>query len=148
MGDYGRRIVIDLPFEAALGETARALHAEGLDVIARIDVRDHFQRRVAHDFRRYCLLDAWSPQSAVEALSHNLDAGTMLPTRLAIYELADGETAVVATEPLSPVIADVEWRREFPELATLAVAQSDRVAHVLGRLQHASRDRAPSSNAA
>jgi len=136
MTDYGRRIVIDLDFEATLGETSRALRDEGLRTIARIDVRDHFRRDLARDFRQYTVIDAWSPELAIAALAHDLDAGTVLPTRLAIYELADGETVVVASEPLTPIMSDAEWQRHSPELAILARAESKRIARVLERLQH------------
>jgi uncharacterized protein (DUF302 family) len=137
MTEYGRRIVVDLDFEAALGVTARALRNEGLRTIARIDVRDHVRRELAHDFRRYHVVDVWSPRLAFAALVHDLDAGPILPTRLAIYELADGGTAVVAAEPLAPMMTDPDWQREAPELAMLAREESRRLARVLERLQHA-----------
>jgi uncharacterized protein (DUF302 family) len=136
MIDYGRRIVVDLDFETALGETARALRDEGLQTIARIDIRDHFRRDLAHDFRRYIVIDAWSPRLAIAALACDLDAGVILPTRLALYEVADGETAIVAAEPLASMISDPEWERHSPELATLAREESRRIARVLERLQH------------
>src|SRR5574342_1276655 len=44
MNDYGRRIVIDMDFEAAVGAVSRAIREEGLQTLARIDVRDHFWR--------------------------------------------------------------------------------------------------------
>jgi uncharacterized protein (DUF302 family) len=137
MTDYARRIVVDLDFETTLGETARALRDEGLRAIARVDIRDHFRRELARDFRQYYVLDAWSPELAIAALAHDLDAGAVLPSRLALYELADGETAVVASEPLTPILTDAEWQRHSPELAILARAESARIARVLQRLQHA-----------
>ncbi len=137
MTEYGRRIVVDLGFEATLGETARALRDEGLQTLAQIDVREHFRRELAHDFRGYYVADVWSPRLAFAALVHDLDAGPILPTRLAIYELADGGTAVVAAEPLAPMMTDPDWQREAPELALLAREESRRIARVLQRLQHA-----------
>lgn len=148
MNDYGRRIVLDLGFEAVLGEVSRAIREEGLQMIARVDIRDHFWRHLGHDFRQYFLLDAWSPEFAFEALRHNLEAGTMFPTTFAIYELADGETVVVAKEPLSSLAADSEWRKEAPALATIADRECERVARVLARLQHASSHRPSVSSAA
>jgi uncharacterized protein (DUF302 family) len=141
MNDYGRRIVVDLEYEAVVGEASRAVREEGLQVIARFDVRDHFWRDLRHDFPHYSLLEAWSPELALEALRHNLDVGTVLPTTFAIYELPDGETAVVAKEPLSPMAADPEWRRKVPALAKIAAHESERVARVLARLQFAASHR-------
>lgn len=136
--DYGRRIVLDMGFEPVVGEASRAIRQEGLHIIARIDVRDHFWRDLGRDFRQYFLIDAWSPELALDALRHNLDAGTILPTTFAIYELADGQTAVVAKEPLSPIAAEPEWRLDVPALAAIADRESERVARVLARLQRAS----------
>jgi uncharacterized protein (DUF302 family) len=137
MTEYGRRIVVELDFEATLGEISRALRDEGMQTISRIDVRDHFRRELAHDFRRYYVVDVWSPRLAFAALVHDLDAGPVLPTRIAIYELADGETAIVASEPLAPMMTDPDWQREAPELAMLAREESRRMARMLERLQHA-----------
>ena len=136
MNDYGRRIVIDLGFEAAVAHTAKAIREEGLEVASRIDVRDCFWREFRHGFRQYVLLDVWSPKLAIEALKHDLAAGTVLRTTFAVYELADGETAIVAKEPLSSVSSDPGWRRDAPALASSADRLCDRIAGVLARLQH------------
>jgi uncharacterized protein (DUF302 family) len=143
MSDYGRRIVVDLEFETAVGETSRLIRQEGLKIIARIDVRDHFWRDLSHDFRRYLLIDAWSSTLAVEALRHNLDVGPILPITFAIYELADGESVVVAKEPLEPYTSDAACRRDYPELAAMADDEAERVARVFAGLNERSR-RAPS----
>jgi uncharacterized protein (DUF302 family) len=143
MTDYGRRIVVDLEFETAIGEASRLIRQEGLKIIARVDIRDHFQRDLSHDFRRYLLIEAWSSTLAVDALRHNLDVGPILPITFAIYELADGETAVVAKEPLAPYASNAGWRRDFPELAAMADEEAERVARVLAALKQRS-DRAPS----
>jgi uncharacterized protein (DUF302 family) len=131
MSDYGRRIVVDLPFEDALGVVRRAVGEQGLEVIARVDVRDRFRRGLAHDFRRYFLFEVWSPELALEALRQDLDAGTILPTTIAVYELADGETAISAREPLLPLAAHPGWRQHAPALAAMADDEAERVARAL-----------------
>lgn len=143
MNDYERPIVIDLEFEAVVGEAARALHDEGLEVIARIDVRDQFRIALRHDFRRYTLLEAWSPALALEALQHDLTVGTSLPATFAIYELADGETAVVTTDRLSAACSAQGWRRHAPGLASIADDERERIARVLARLHDAAAHRPP-----
>ncbi len=138
--DYGRRVVVDLCFELALGAVSHAIREEGLHALARIDVRDHFMRQERHLFRQYEIVEAWSPDLAIAALTHSLDAGLVLPTRFVLYELADGETAVLASEPLAPLAAHADWRAAFPDLAVLADRESNRVARVLDRVQHESAD--------
>jgi uncharacterized protein (DUF302 family) len=148
MSDYGRRIVVDLEFESAVGETCRLIRHEGLKIIARIDVQDHFRRDLKHDFRRYLLIEAWSSRLAVDALRHNLEVGPVLPITVAIYELADGETAVVAKEPLAPYTSNAAWQRDFPELAAMADDEAQRIARVFAALKQRSRpapSRAPAA---
>jgi len=139
MSDFGRRIVVDLDFETAVGETTRLIRQEGLKIIARIDVRDHFRRDLSRDFRRYLLIEAWSSKLAVDALRHNLDVGPILPVTFGIYELADGEAAVVVKEPLAPYTINATWRRDFPELAAMADEEAERVARVLAALARSRR---------
>lgn len=136
MTDYGRRIVVDAGFDVVVAETIRAIRTEGLQMIDRFDVRSHIVRALGHDFRQYLLIQAWSPECAFETLQHDLDLAAVLATTFAIYELADGETAVVATEPLGPVVSDAEFRREQPAIASIAAAEADRVARVLTRVRN------------
>jgi uncharacterized protein (DUF302 family) len=148
MNAYGQCVVIDSGFETVLGDVSRAIREEGLQTIARIDVRDHFWRDLGHDFRRYFLIEAWSPELALEALRHDLGIGTILPATLAIYELADGQTAVVAREPLSAVSEDRERLREAPDLATIADMERARMARIIARLRHTAAHQAPEVPAA
>jgi uncharacterized protein (DUF302 family) len=140
MSDYGRRIVVDADFGTALQDVHDALDAEQMQVIAAVDLRDHFRHECARDFRRYTLIQAWSRDLAYKALRHDLDTGALLTTTIAVYELADGETAVVAGEPWAAVAGDSGWRLGNPELCAIADHESDRVARVLGRLQYRARD--------
>lgn len=135
MDDYGRRVVIGLPFETVLGETCHALRAEGFDVIGRVDVRDHFWRELSRNFRHYVLLQAWSPAFALDALERDADTGTAVATIVAIYEIDGERTAIVAQTPFSPVLGDHDWRREQPELAALADRETERLARVLAHLR-------------
>lgn len=137
MTDYGRRLTIDADFDRTLLECMRAVQLEGLDIITRFDLREHLKRHAHHDCRRYVLLQVASPQLMLRALQTDIESGPFLPMTLGVYELADGETAVEATEPFAPVISDVAWRHASPALAALADKESGMLANALGRLQHA-----------
>jgi uncharacterized protein (DUF302 family) len=135
MSDYGRRLVINLGFDRAIEETIHALRDEGFDMASRIDVRDYCKIVLGHDFRRYVILEALPARTMVPALLEDLDIGTILPATVAVYELADGETAVVAAVPFAPVLEDHAWRESAPRLAALADEESEALARALERLQ-------------
>ncbi len=134
MSDYGRRLVIDADFESTVGAVCRAIRDEGLQVLAHTDVREHFWRHLSRDFRHYALIEAWSPDSAFDALQRDPDASTVFPTRFAVYELADGGTAVAATAPMAPLADEVGWRAQAPTLAAVADREREHIARVLERL--------------
>jgi uncharacterized protein (DUF302 family) len=137
MGDYGRRLIVDATFDRTLVDAMRAMQLEGLDIITRFDLREHLERHVHHECRRYVLLQVASPDLMLRALQTDVDTGPFLPVTIGIYELADGETAVEATEPFAPVVSDPAWRRAAPELAAMADRESAQVARALARIEHA-----------
>jgi uncharacterized protein (DUF302 family) len=139
MDDYGRRVILDIPFELAVTETCQVFREEGLDVVTRFDVRDYLARTLHHDCRRYTLLEALAPEWTLEARRHDPSIGPILPVTVAIFELADGETAVVASPPFAPVLSDLAWREATSALATIGDRASDQLARVLDRLQRTAR---------
>jgi hypothetical protein len=68
---------------------------------------------------------------AFDALRLTLDAGPLLTTTLAIYELADGQTAIATRESLAPVADDPAWRRQSPALAALADRERERISRAI-----------------
>ena len=143
---YGRHVVVDLPFELTLAETVSALEDEAIEVIGRCDVRRLLERNLQQDCRRYVLLEVISTAVALDALRHDLSVGAVLPSTVAVFELADGETAVVASEPFGSFGSELEWRRTAPHLAALADRSCEQIGRALDRLKHgARRHSAPSS---
>jgi|KBSSwiStaDraftv2_1062776.scaffolds.fasta_scaffold206574_3 uncharacterized protein (DUF302 family) len=136
MGDYGTRIVVDKRIDPVIDILSDAMRAEGMVPLAQINVREQFARELSRDFRRYVLIQGWSPQLAMDALRHNLDAGTVLPVSIAVYELGDGETTVVANSSFAPVVDDHQWRTTFPVLAALADRETEKLARVIDRIAH------------
>jgi uncharacterized protein (DUF302 family) len=134
MDDYGRRITLDIPFDQAVKEASKAFRAEGFDLVSTLDLRGYLARNAHHECRRYVLLEALLPQFTLEALQHDPGIGPILPTTIAVYELADGETAVSASPALAAIAFDFGWRAGRPEVAALADRVSERVARAIGRL--------------
>lgn len=139
MTDFGRRLIIDADFDRTLVETMRSVQIEGLDILTRLDLREHLKRHANHECRRYVLIQVASPELLLRALQTDIESGPFVPVTLGIYELADGETAVEATEPFASAISDPAWRHAAPALAELADKESAMVAKVLARVDHVTR---------
>jgi uncharacterized protein (DUF302 family) len=135
MADYGRRIILDIPFEAAVAATSEAFRAEGFDTVSTLDVRDYLARHAHHECRRYLLLQAMLPQLTLDALQHDPETGPLLPATIAIFELADGETAVIASPTFAAVGSDFGWRANRPAIAAIADRAAESLARALDRLQ-------------
>lgn len=137
METYGRRLVVDRPFAAALDAVTQALEAEGLDVIGRMDLRDAISRSTGQEIRRYVVLHAAAPGVLLQVVREDLGSPATLPAAVAVFELADGETAVIVSEPFAPLLADEAWRAAVPHIAAIADQECERVARALDRLKHA-----------
>lgn len=136
MSEYGRRMVVDGDFDRAVAAIRRAIDDEGMHIINVFDVREHLARYAGHDFRRFAIVEAWSPDLALQALQQTLEAATVLPTRFVVYELPDGETGVITKAPLATLAENPSWRHSEPHLADIADRESDRVGRVLDRVKH------------
>jgi uncharacterized protein (DUF302 family) len=139
MDTYGRRLTVDLPFGTAVEELVAALNANGVAILGRHDLRAFLDRYTQHDFREYALLEVAMPGVVLESLREDLTVGAVLPTTIAVFELADGETAVVVSEPFAALGSDAYWRRTHPHLAALADLTCDRLGRALKELEEAGR---------
>jgi uncharacterized protein (DUF302 family) len=118
--DYGRRIVLDTSFEGGVVATTDALLLAGFQIAARVDVREELRRTLHHDCRRYTLLVVYAPETMLKVLLLDLAAGPALPVTVAVYELVDGEVAVVIPSPFEALSNDLNWRKAQPALAQCA----------------------------
>ena len=94
--DYGMRVRLDAPYEAAIERATAALKAEGFGVLTTIDVQATLKQKLDVDFRRYVILGACNPPLAHRALSTELEIGLLLPCNVIVYETDDGAGSVVA----------------------------------------------------
>ena len=140
---HSTHLVVDEDFDRVLVDVLKAFQDEGLEVASRVDVREHFKRTLGREFRRYLVFDVWAPDLAMNAIRQDLEIGTFIMTRFVIYELADGETVVAATEGLSRLVE--ECSLEHPGLAALADRERQRAAAVLSRLGKPRSSQMPSA---
>jgi uncharacterized protein (DUF302 family) len=136
---YGRRVVVDMPIDAAITELTASLHDEGFTILSRVNVRQMLAQTLQADFRQYVLLEVALPHVVREALREDVGVGVILPTTIAVFELADGETAIAVADPFAGLTAEADWRRSAPHLAALADETCDRLAAALEELQQDAR---------
>jgi hypothetical protein len=121
MTPCSRHIVVDEDFDRVILDVLQAFQDQRLEIAARIDTRELVRRMSGRDFRRHLAFEVWSPDLALEAVGQELEGCVFLMSWFVIYELADGETAIVVSYPLA---SDPVYRREHPHLAAAADAQS------------------------
>jgi uncharacterized protein (DUF302 family) len=115
-------------FDATVARVPDALKSEGFGVLTQIDVAATLKAKIGADFRRYTIFGACNPPLALEALTANLDVGTMLPCNVAVYERDDGDTQIVAVDPLETAAMD------DPRLAHVAKTVHEKLTRVLASL--------------
>lgn len=134
MEDWGRRLVVDAAFDRAVSTVLEEFEREGFQVSGRLELREALWQALREDCRRYTILTVWHPAIAAQAVRHSLDIGVELPINVAVYELADEETAITVAEPLPGLRDDRSWRDDCPELVPIELQLSDCLAQALGRI--------------
>lgn len=115
-------------YDEAVRDVPVALSTEGFGVLTEIDVADTMRKKIGIDFRRYRIFGACNPALAHEALSATLDAGTMLPCSVVLYEDDGGRSVVLAADPMRAAGQD-------PRLMRVAEVVRDKLRRVLERLK-------------
>lgn len=129
--DYGFRVEIDAPYEAAIERVTAALKEEGFGVLTEIDVQATLKKKLDADFRRYIILGACNPRLAQQALSHELEVGLLLPCNVIVYETTPGCSMVSIVDPLA--MLGVVTNEALDAVANEANARLRRVIEVVGK---------------
>jgi len=93
--------IVDMPYAEAEKRVREELSKEGFGVLTEIDVKQKFAEKLRKEFREYIILGACNPPLAYEALSREIDLGTLLPCNVVVYTRDDGRTAVMAMDPVA-----------------------------------------------
>ncbi|MRR58318.1 MAG: DUF302 domain-containing protein [Deltaproteobacteria bacterium] len=95
----------------AFGKTVSMSHAEtqqkvrdelakeGFGILTEIDVKKKFAEKLQKEFRNYLILGACNPDVAYEALTREVNLGTLLPCNVVVYTVDDSSTAVMIMNP-------------------------------------------------
>ena len=99
--DFGIRVTLNVPYEAAIEKATAALKEEGFGVLTEIDVKGTLKKKLDADFRRYVILGACNPKLAYQALQNELEIGLLLPCNVIVYETDEGQSTISIIDPLS-----------------------------------------------
>ena len=123
---------IDQPYEQALEKVAAALKVEGFGILTKIDVQATLKDRLGEDFRPYAILGACNPPLAHQALSHEAQAGLMLPCNITVEATPEGGSIVRIADPDVMIKASgMDRNQVLREVANKARAKLKRVAQSL-----------------
>ncbi len=131
--NYGLRITIPQPYEAAVDRATEALKRQGFGVLTTIDVKQTLKTKLDRDFRKYVILGACNPPLADRALHAELEIGLLLPCNVIVYE-EDASTSVVAA--MAPIAA-MGIVGENMKLAGVAREADQRLRAALAELESA-----------
>lgn len=92
-------VALPVPYEQAIEQVTAALKTEGFGILTRIDVRNTLHEKLGVDFRPYAILGACNPPLAHRALSHNAQAGLMLPCNVTVEADGDSKAVVRIADP-------------------------------------------------
>ena len=129
MTDYGLRVTLNVPYEAALAGVTAALKEEGFGVLTEIDVQATLKKKLAANFRRYVILGACNPPLAYQALQNELEIGLLLPCNVIVYE-ADGGQSVVSIDRTMAMMGVTD----NPALQNVANEAQARLSRVINKL--------------
>ena len=117
---YGFIKESDKDFEQVVEEVKENLKKEGFGVLTTIDIKEKFREKLGIDFKKYIILGACHPASALNAIEAEENIGLMLPCNVIVYE-KDSKVAIAAIRPtaamqmidnekLIKIAADVETK--------------------------------------
>lgn len=129
MTTYYYAKTLDLPLDQAEARVREKLQEEGFGVLTEIDVKETLKKKLDVDFRPYRILGACNPQFAYQALQAEDKIGTMLPCNVVVQEAGEGQTEVIAIDPIASMQAV-----ENAALQPVAQEVRERLRKVIDRL--------------
>lgn len=123
---------VDQPYEQALEKVAAALKVEGFGILTKNDVQATLKDRLGEDSRPYAILGACNPPLAHQTLSHEAQAGLMLPCNITVEATPEGGSIVRIADPDVMIKASgMDRNQVLREVANKARAKLKRVAQSL-----------------
>jgi uncharacterized protein (DUF302 family) len=117
-------IMVTLPVSLAEAEVRvrDALKEEGFGVLTEIDVEATMREKLGEEVGPYKILGACNPPLAHRAIGVDREIGLMLPCNVLLRANEDGDTEVLAADPIAMVILFGDAMRDVAKDARTKLA--------------------------
>ncbi len=105
MSYYFNTTIIGKEFNAVIELVTEELKKEGFGILTEIDVQATFKKKLDIDFKKYRILGACNPPSALTAITSEDKIGVFLPCNVVVTENEAGEVEVSAVDPVASMMA-------------------------------------------
>jgi uncharacterized protein (DUF302 family) len=96
-------------YDEVLNRLMNEMRREGFGDLREVNPRDNLMRKMEIKSSRFKIMSATNPQFAYEALMSENETAKLLPVKVMIQELADGQIEVDAMDPLESLQANVSF---------------------------------------
>jgi uncharacterized protein (DUF302 family) len=117
---------VDISYTEAQQKVRDELAKEGFGVLTEVEISKKFAEKLQKEFRDYIILGACNPSLAYEAMTHDINLGTLLPCNVVIYTRDDGKTVVMFMDPIARFSSIGD-----PEMVEFAKKVTDKMERVL-----------------
>ena len=105
MSYYHSAVIKNRNFDEALTLVKETLQNAGFGIPSEINMSEIIKNKLDVDFRKYVILGACSPSSALTAVQSEKNIGVLLPCSVVVQEHENGEIEVAAVHPIASMMA-------------------------------------------
>lgn len=105
MSYYHSAVIKNRNFDEAVTLVKETLQNAGFGIPSEINMSEIFKNKLDVEFRKYVILGACSPSSALTAVQSEKNIGVLLPCSVVVQEHENGEIEVAAVDPIASMMA-------------------------------------------
>ena len=102
---YHSAVIKNRNFDEAVTLVKETLQNAGFGIPSEINMSEIFKNKLDVEFRKYVILGACSPSSALTAVQSEKNIGVLLPCSVVVQEHENGEIEVAAVDPIASMMA-------------------------------------------